>query len=307
MNDPHDDPNHPVNFSFGSDRGSPPLPPPIGGYVPPFTSVSGAHSAYAAHAAHGAPGMGSKAAERGKSSEASWRSVLKRWVRSAEDRLFGYPLSHPMHSANRAKLRAIWTQHEARRAATEKREMLLEPNRDSMTKIERYVFSVSTRITLGTATNPLEDLGAKPAVTMRPQSFRTNAPCEDFVFIDAIMASNVCASIGDGALDAFTPKSLDLDLPTLSPGNLLSLHARYTGRVPEGFEPERRVYLPPIPIPAARAMKPAKRIRKGKGRGARGKKIETQDAPQGYITIVERKNESKFLFSASFTGPASIS
>jgi hypothetical protein len=169
--------------------------------------------------------------------------------------------------------------------------MLLEPNRGSQTKVERYVFGIQSDPFLfgGSFGQLLTGMGPLcPTVCFRPQSWSTNAPTPGFAYIDNILVANVSPTIG-GSIDAF--KDLVLDLPTLSPSNQVSITASYSGFVPAGYESfDRAVVM--------------------RGKPSRGPKVvakkgqKLSDVP-GYIkpTPYERP---KFIFCISMTGPATI-
>lgn len=142
---------------------------------------------------------------------------------------------HPAHPAHPAHI----MQHAARQMAhTEAREHLLEPNRYSAVKIERYVFPISQSITLGTAVALA--LTNNPDVTIRPQRVTMNAPVPMFATISEIKVANVSVTIGGSSVvDAFdfnaNGQGQELDLPTLSPQNRATITGNYTGFVPAGF------------------------------------------------------------------------
>jgi len=117
-----------------------------------------------------------------------------------------------------------------------RRASLLEPNRGSSVKIERYAMSLSQALTLGTAV--ALSMSQNPDVNIRPQRAVANAPQPGFCTIDNIKAANVSALVG-GTADAFMFNAnawgVQLDLPTLSPANRLSVTGNYTGFVPPGY------------------------------------------------------------------------
>ena len=155
---------------------------------------------------------------------------------------------HPMHPANQAQMLAIWNEHHTRRMHTDRREMLLEPNRGSATKIERYSFALnSDQFTLGGAFGQLlTGLSNRPTVTIRPQRMVTNAPVPGFAYVDNVLVSNVSATVGQSE-DAFNFSALavgvHLDLPTITPANPVSVTASYSGIIPPGYGATGQQYI----------------------------------------------------------------
>jgi len=137
---------------------------------------------------------------------------------------------------NAQAMMALWQQHQMKRAHTTRREMLLEPNKGSTAKIERYSFSINQDIVLGTA-QALE-LSGQPDTTIRPQRVTMNAPQPGFATIAEIKVANVSVTVG-GDEDAYDYNALavgsTLDMPTLSPANRAKILGNYTGFVPPGF------------------------------------------------------------------------
>jgi hypothetical protein len=123
-------------------------------------------------------------------------------------------------------------------ARTRRRNSILEPNKGSSVKVERYTFTLSETITLGTA-QAFTTLSGQPDTTIRPQRLTTNAPSPMFAFIQEIKVANVSVSVGSGQEDAFNYNALGvgqmLDMPTLSPANRATILGNYTGFVPPGF------------------------------------------------------------------------
>lgn len=149
------------------------------------------------------------------------------------------PISHPMHPlhpANQANTMAVLQQHAAATARTDERQALLDPNIGSTVRVERYDFSISQALTLGTAATLFMSL--QPSVTMRPQRCAFNAPMASFCTISTIQVANVNALVG-GATDAYiygpNSQGIHLDLPTLSPSNKMTVSGNYTGVTPPGF------------------------------------------------------------------------
>ena len=132
---------------------------------------------------------------------------------------------------------AKWKQQKMRTAS---RASLLNPNGGSEVDVERYVFTLSENITLGTAVT-FTTLTGTPDTKIRPQRVTTNAPSPMFAFINSIRVSNVNVTVGTGEEDAFNYSCLgvgqSLDMPTLSPSNRATVLGRYSGFVPPGFAP----------------------------------------------------------------------
>jgi hypothetical protein len=128
---------------------------------------------------------------------------------------------------------ALWAQHARNNSITRQRERLLEPNKGSTTKVERYTFSVSQDVTAGTASTI--SVSNQPDTTIRPQRVTCNAPTPGFFIIDSIRVANVNVTVG-GVVDAFDFNAngvgQSLDMPTLSPSNKLSVSGGYTGLIP---------------------------------------------------------------------------
>lgn len=148
--------------------------------------------------------------------------------------------AHGAHGAGHPdyhQMLALWHRHHAMRAHTGRREMLLEPNKGSAVKIERYSFSINTTIVLGTVGAPLT-LTGQPDVNIRPQRVIMNAPSPGFAIIDEIKVANVSVTVGVQE-DAFNYSALaqnsHLDMPTLSPANRATVLGEMTGFVPSGF------------------------------------------------------------------------
>jgi hypothetical protein len=121
-------------------------------------------------------------------------------------------------------------------ASTRNRNALLEPNKGSSVKVERYTFSVNQNLVLGT---PLTFTASnQPDTTIRPQRVTMNAPSSGFLTVSEIKVANVSVTVG-GALDAFQFSPLavgqHLDMPTLSPSNRASVAGSYSGFTPPGF------------------------------------------------------------------------
>jgi len=128
---------------------------------------------------------------------------------------------------------ALWARHSREASVTAGRERLLEPNKGSRTKVERYTFSVSDDIVAGTPKTI--SVSNQPDTTIRPQRVTCNAPTPGFFIIDSIRVANVNVTVG-GVVDAYDFNAngvgQSLDMPTLSPSNKLSVSGGYTGLIP---------------------------------------------------------------------------
>jgi len=136
-----------------------------------------------------------------------------------------------------AAVAKVWNQAKQKHQRSSQRNMLLEPNKNSVIKVERYSFSMDEELVLGTA----EDLNMtdQPATTIRPQTVTMNAPTPMFATISEIKVANVSVTIGSGSEDAYNYNAngwgRSLDMPTLSPANRATVRGRYTAYVPPGF------------------------------------------------------------------------
>jgi hypothetical protein len=142
----------------------------------------------------------------------------------------------PARAANPQML-AAWNKRKTEMARTQRRASILEPNRGSNVKVERYAFSISTAIVIGTGAGIA--ITGQPDTTIRPQRVTMNAPSPMFVFINEIKVANVSVTVGSGAEDAFNYNAQgvgqSLDMPTLSPANRATVLGTYSGYVPPGF------------------------------------------------------------------------
>ncbi|HEX6826560.1 MAG TPA: hypothetical protein VF077_09630 [Nitrospiraceae bacterium] len=123
--------------------------------------------------------------------------------------------------------------------STASRTMLLDPNRDSTVKVERYSFSFSpsTNIVLGTASN-IPTFTQNPSTSIKGQRVLMNAPCAGFVLVSTLQVANVNVFVG-GTEDAFSynagAQGVMLDLPRLDPQNRATSAGAYTGVLPVGY------------------------------------------------------------------------
>ena len=130
--------------------------------------------------------------------------------------------------------RAIIAQHLQKSAHRNSRAMLLEPNKYSDLKVERYTFSVTSMITaLGTA-GALSGSNS-PDVNFRPQRVTANVVSPGMVLISDARVANVSFTVG-GLIDAWqwnaNAVGEHLDVPTLTPANKATFSGNYTGLTP---------------------------------------------------------------------------
>jgi hypothetical protein len=130
--------------------------------------------------------------------------------------------------------RAIIAQHMQKQVHRNSRAMLLEPNKYSDLKVERYTFAVNATITaLGTA-GALSGSNS-PDVNFRPQRATTNVVSPGMVTFSDVRVANVSFTVG-GIIDAWqwnaNAVGQHLDIPTLTPANKATFAGSYTGIVP---------------------------------------------------------------------------
>ena len=130
--------------------------------------------------------------------------------------------------------RAIIAHHMKQMAHRERRAMLLEPNKGSDLKVERYTFAINITITALGSQGALSGSNS-PDVNFRPQRVTTNVVSPGMVLITDIRVANVSFSVG-GQLDAwqFNANAVGqhLDIPTLTPANKATFTGTYSGLVP---------------------------------------------------------------------------
>jgi hypothetical protein len=154
-----------------------------------------------------------------------------------------HPAAHPAHPAHPAHAHAA--AHAAHQmqlrnpTSTAARTMLLDPNRDSTVKVERYSFSFSptTNLVLGTASN-IPTFTQNPSTSIKGQRVVMNAPVAGFILVSTLQVANVNVFVG-GTEDAFTysagAQGVMLDLPRLDPQNRATSAGAYTGVLPPGY------------------------------------------------------------------------
>jgi hypothetical protein len=131
---------------------------------------------------------------------------------------------------------SAWKAHTQQRAMTAQRARILEPNKGSAVKIERYGFAINAALVLGVAS--AINASNNPDTNIRPQRVTTNAPSPMFCTLSQLSVANVNVLVG-GVFDAFdfnaNGQDQQLDLPTLTPANRATIAGAYTGLVPPGF------------------------------------------------------------------------
>lgn len=151
-------------------------------------------------------------------------------------------LAHPAHPAAHPAAHPHMPPHHMQHHSphsTYGRTLLLDPNRESTVKVERYSFSFSpaTPLTLGTP-SALGTFTANPSTSIKGQRVVTNAPAQGFVSLDSLQIANVNVFVGTTE-DAFTysaqAQNVVLDLPRLDPQNRATASGDYSGMLPIGF------------------------------------------------------------------------
>ena len=148
------------------------------------------------------------------------------------------PAPHPHELAR------VWHEHHARQHHEHlmaqhqmHRELLLDPNKYSRLKVERYSFTLIQAFAFATA----DDLNTtlQPACKMRPDRIVTNIPIPFMMELDTLQVSNVNVLIGSGE-DAWTynpqAQNVVLQLPTVEPAFRVTLTGFYTGVYPSGYQ-----------------------------------------------------------------------
>lgn len=142
----------------------------------------------------------------------------------------------PAIAPSKAAIMQAWSRIQAEKQQTTRRAMLLEPNKNSRIKVERYTFAVNQTLALGTP--EALDMDNSPDVNIRPQRVTANAPVPGFATLSDIKVANVSVGVG-GTLDAFQFNAngvgQTLDMPTLSPANKARVTGNYTGLTPTGY------------------------------------------------------------------------
>ena len=130
--------------------------------------------------------------------------------------------------------RAIIAAHLRKQAHRDHRAMLLEPNKYSDLKVERYSFSIVTTISALGTSQALSGSNS-PDVNFRPQRVTSNVVSPGMVLISDARVANVSFTVG-GMIDAWqwnaNAVGQHLDVPTLTPANKASFSGTYTNLVP---------------------------------------------------------------------------
>ena len=130
--------------------------------------------------------------------------------------------------------RAIIAAHLRKQAHRDHRAMLLEPNKYSDLKVERYSFSIVTTISALGTMQALTGSNS-PDVNFRPQRVTSNVVSPGMVLISDARVANVSFTVG-GMIDAWqwnaNAVGQHLDVPTLTPANKASFSGTYTNLVP---------------------------------------------------------------------------
>lgn len=152
----------------------------------------------------------------------------------------------PARRPSNAQLMSLWRKRHMAKNRTTKRGLILEPNRGSSVKVEKYSFTISQAIVLGTAAT-FTALTGQPDTTIRPQRVTMNAPSPMYAFIQEIKVANVSVTVGSGVEDAYNYSAQgvgqNLDMPTLSPANRATVLGSYTGFTPPGFVPTTATFF----------------------------------------------------------------
>ena len=159
-------------------------------------------------------------------------------VEFGDEDIFGVaaPMAAPAAMANHPdpRVRKILHHHMRRGELREARLRLLEPNRGSELKVERYTFGIPTTITLNMP-GAIAPVSNSPDVNFRPQRVTMNVPSPGFILITDARVANVSFVVG-GSVDAwqFNANAVgeSLDVPTLTPANRATWTGSYTGLVP---------------------------------------------------------------------------
>jgi hypothetical protein len=145
--------------------------------------------------------------------------------------------SHPAHPAHAQEAAKQWDLQNPHSTAS--RTGLLDPNRDSTVKVERYSFSFSptANLLLGTA-SAIPTFTQQPSTSIKGQRIIMNAPVPGFVLMQTLQVANVNVFVG-GTEDAFTYSAgamgVMLDLPRLDPQNRATASGTYSGVLPPGY------------------------------------------------------------------------
>lgn len=133
-----------------------------------------------------------------------------------------------------------WHAHHARKHHNNKRIAKLDPNMHATTKVERYSFTLSQDVTLGTVTAfTSAAMSSAPDTTFRPQILTSNPPIPGFAYMTSLRMANVNVSVGSGSEDLFNYSAYatlrELDMPTLTPANKATVTGTTTAVVPPAY------------------------------------------------------------------------
>lgn len=146
------------------------------------------------------------------------------------------PVSVPRPTEQQAM--ALWHKHHTQLAHTAHREALIDPNKHSSVKIEKYVFPLNQAIVFGTAA--AIQMSSQPDTRIRPKRITSNAPVPMMILLTEIKVANVSVTVGAGnGEDAYAfnanGQGQEMDLPTLEPSNKATVLGLYSGLTPPGF------------------------------------------------------------------------
>jgi len=150
--------------------------------------------------------------------------------------------AHPASPTGQAQAKEVAKRWELSNPhSTASRTALLDPNRDSSVKVERYSFSFSPAAPLvlgGGAAVAIPTFTQQPSTSIKGQRLIMNAPVPGFIQISTLQIANVNVLVG-AAEDAFTYSALAmgvmLDLPRLDPQNRATAAGTYSGMLPLGY------------------------------------------------------------------------
>ena len=143
-----------------------------------------------------------------------------------------------------AEVARVWHEHHARLQHDHvmhqhrmSRELLLDPNKFSSLKVERYSFTLPSPV-LAFGTPGIIDATLQPAVKMRPDRLVANVSTPFFVELTTIQVSNVNILVG-GAEDAYIynpqGQNIVLQLPTIEPAFRVTMTGDYSGQTPASY------------------------------------------------------------------------
>lgn len=156
-----------------------------------------------------------------------------------DDAGFGAAAAAKVPRPSEAQAMALWQRHHMQAAHTARRESLIDPNKHSTIKIEKYVFPLNLGIVFGTAQNGFS-MSSQPDTKIRPIRVTTNAPVPMMILLTEIKVANVSVTVGAGSgEDAFAfnanGQGQEMSLPTLEPSNKATVLGNYGGLTPPGF------------------------------------------------------------------------